>query len=105
MTAQHIEQRQVREAPIIPARRCGVTVLCAHAFLAILAGLALRLLFAFRFPASADDSVTYLQLARNWADYHVYALWLNGHLVPTDLRTPGYPAFLAGVAMIFGRSL
>ena len=105
MTAQHIEQQQVRESPIIPARRRGVTVLCAHVFLAILVGLALRLLFAFRFPASADDSVTYLQLARNWADYHAYTLWLNGHLVPTDLRTPGYPAFLAGVAMILGRSL
>ena len=98
-------QRQPQEAPIIPARRGGVTVLCTHAFLAILVGLALRLLFVFRFPASADDSETYLQLARNWADHHVYGLWVNGHLVPTDLRMPGYPAFLAGVAMVFGRSI
>ena len=97
-------QRQPPRAPIIPARRGGVTVLCAHAFLATLVGLALRLLFVFRFPTLSDDSQTYLQLARNWADHHVYGLWLNGHLVPTDLRMPGYPAFLAGLAMLFRRS-
>ena len=89
---------------IIPVPRGGVTALSVHAFLAILVGLALRLLFVFRFPASAGDSEIYLQLARNWADHHVYGLWQNGHLVPTDLRTPGYPAFLAGVALFFGRS-
>jgi hypothetical protein len=96
--------RQGRETPIIPAQRRGVTVLCAHAFLAILVGLALRLFFAFRFPAPADDSGTYIQLALNWIDHQIYGLWVNGNLVPTDLRPPGYPAFLAGVAMILGRS-
>ena len=98
-------QRQTPQPPIIPAQRRGVTVLCAHAFLAILAGLAIRLLFAIWFPSTSVDSEVYLQLARNWADHHAYALWLNGNLVPTDLRTPGYPAFLAGVAMIVGRSI
>ena len=93
------------ESSMIPARRDDVTFLRAHAFLAMLVGLALRLLFALRFPASADDSETYLQLARNWADHHVYGLWINGQLAPTDLRMPGYPAFLAGVAMLFGRSI
>jgi 4-amino-4-deoxy-L-arabinose transferase-like glycosyltransferase len=91
--------------PMIPARRHGVTVLCAHAFLAILTGLALRLLFVLRFPALAGDSELYLQLARNWADHHVYGIWLNGQLAPTDLRMPGYPAFLAGVAIVFGRAI
>jgi hypothetical protein len=90
---------------MVPSRRDGVTALCAHAFLAMLVGLALRLLFALRFPALADDSETYLQLARNWADHHVYGLWLNGQLVPDDLRVPGYPAFLAGVALVLGRSI
>ncbi len=97
-------QRRSLKAPIIPARRAGVTVLCASAFLATLVGLALRLLFVFRFPTISDDSQTYLQLARSWADHHVYGLWLNGRLVPTDLRMPGYPAFLAGLAMLFRRS-
>jgi hypothetical protein len=94
-----------REATIIPAGGNGVTALRTHAFLAIIAALGLRLLFVLRFPGSAGDSDLYLQLARNWTDHHVYGLWLNGYLVPTDLRTPGYPALLAGVALILGRSL
>jgi hypothetical protein len=104
MTNQPATQQPGREEMIIPARRESVTALCAHVFLAILVALGLRLLFVLRFPGSADDSGMYIQLARNWADHHVYGIWLNGHLVPTDLRTPGYPAYLAGVAMLFGRS-
>lgn len=93
-----------RAGSIIPAQPGGVTALSVHAFLAIMVGLALRLTFVFRFPASAGDSEIYLQLARNWASHHAYGLWQNGQLLPTDLRTPGYPAFLAGVALLFGRS-
>jgi hypothetical protein len=89
---------------MITARRTGVAALYIHTFLAAITGLALRLLFALRFPAQAGDSDLYLQLARNWADHHIYGLLLNGQLVPTDLRLPGYPAFLAGVALVFGRS-
>jgi hypothetical protein len=99
------KQPQGREGTIIPAGRGGVTILWSSTFLAILVALGLRLFFVLRFPSSSDDSEMYLQFARNWADYHVYGFWLNGHLVPTDLRTPGYPAFLAGVAFLFGRSL
>jgi len=73
---------------MIPARRTGVTALCIHAFLAMLTAVALRLLFDLQFPAPAGDSGLYLQLARNWADHHIYGLWLNGRLVPTDLRMP-----------------
>jgi len=47
----------------------------------------------------------YIQLARTLVDNHVYGFWLNGHLIPTDLRMPGYPAFLAGVGILFGRSV
>lgn len=47
----------------------------------------------------------YQQLARNWVDHHVYGLGLYRSLVPVDIRMPGYPAFLAGVAIILGRSL
>lgn len=105
MTAQPITQHRGRENPIIPAPPSGVTMLYAQMFLAALAGLALRLLFVFRFPASAGDSELYLQLGRSLADHHVYGLWLSGHLVPTDLRMPGYPAFLAGVTIFVRRSL
>jgi 4-amino-4-deoxy-L-arabinose transferase-like glycosyltransferase len=98
-------QRHGQEDSIIPSRSGGVTMLRAHVVLAVSTGLALRLLFALRFPVSTEDSATYIQLARNWADHHVYGLWLNGHLIPTDLRMPGYPAFLAGIAMLLGRSI
>jgi 4-amino-4-deoxy-L-arabinose transferase-like glycosyltransferase len=94
------------ETSIIPAPRGGVTALRTHAFLAMLVALTLRLLFVLRFPTSAaDDSEMYIQFARTWADYHVYGFLLSGHVVPADLRMPGYPAFLAVVAMLFGRSI
>ena len=94
-----------RKTSIIPAPCASVTALRTHAFLAIIVALALRLLFVFRFPGSAGDSDIYLQFARNWADHHVYGFWSNGVSVPTDLRMPGYPAFLAGVALVLGRSV
>lgn len=105
MTAQPIAQQQGRENPIIPASGGGVTMLCAQMCLAALAGLALRLLFVFRFPAATGDSNLYFQLGRNLLDHHVYGLWLNGHLIPTDLRMPGYPVFLAGIAILIRRAI
>jgi hypothetical protein len=90
---------------IIPAPPGGVTSVRFHAFLAIIVALSLRLLFVFWFPAPAGDSEMYINLARVWADHHVYGFVLNGHLVPTYLRMPGYPAFLAGIAMLFRRSI
>ena len=105
MTHQPATQPHAREDSIIPARRESVTALVVQAFLAILAALGLRLLFVFWFPGSSDDSEMYLQLARTWADHHVYGFVLNGQIFPTDLRTPGYPAFLAGVALLLGRSI
>lgn len=105
MTIPPAARSHGREATIIPSPPGGVTSVRVHAFLAIVVALGLRLLFVLRFPGSAGDSDLYLELARNWADHHVYGLVLDGHLVPTDLRTPGYPAYLAGVALLLGRSL
>ena len=105
MTHQPATQPHAREDSIIPGRRESVTALCVHAFLAIMAALGLRLLFVFWFPGSSDDSEMYIQLAHTWADQHVYGFVLNGQIYPTDLRTPGYPAFLAGVALLLGRSI
>ena len=104
MTERPIAQQPAPENPIITAPRGSVTVLSAWVFLAAVAGLALRLLFVLRFPASAGDSDLYFQLSRSLLDHHVYGLWLNGQLIPTDLRVPGYPAFLAGVTILLRRS-
>jgi 4-amino-4-deoxy-L-arabinose transferase-like glycosyltransferase len=70
---------------------------------ALLAGAALRLFFVWRFPATAGDTDVYAQFARNWLDHGVYGLTINGQVVPADLRTPGYPAFLALVYLFLGR--
>ena len=71
---------------------------------ALLAGLALRLFFVIRFPFSAGDTKFYDALARNWLYHGVYGLFVRGQLVPSDMRVPGYPAFLAAVYALCGPS-
>src|SRR5277367_3098455 len=71
---------------------------------ALAAGLALRLFFILHFPFYAGDTKFYEELARNWLYYGVYGLFVNGQLLPVDMRMPGYPAFLAGIYRIFGDS-
>ncbi len=56
------------------------------------------------FSAYVGDSQFYRELARNWLDHGVYGRFFLGHLVPVDMRMPGYPAFLAGVYGLFGRA-
>jgi 4-amino-4-deoxy-L-arabinose transferase-like glycosyltransferase len=67
-----------------------------------LAGLALRLLFLYRFPAITADSFIYGDIARNWLQHGIYGLTELDQIVPTYIRLPGYPAFLALVFRIFG---
>lgn len=71
---------------------------------ALLAGACLRLLFVFKFPATAGDTVIYEQLATNWHKYGKYAMDIGGQPVPVDLRMPGYPAFLAILYALTGRA-
>lgn len=76
-----------------------------HASAAALAGLALRAFFILKFPVSnVGDSPFYIELAWNWLKRGVYGLVVNGRLVPVDMRLPGYPAFLAGIFALAGRS-
>src|SRR3989442_11258830 len=75
-----------------------------HLLLAGLVGLGLRLFFVRRFATSAGDTAIYEELARNWLDHHVYGLFVGGQLTPVDLRLPGYPAFLAAIYALFGRT-
>ncbi len=76
----------------------------SYGHLALSLGLALRLFFIFRFPFHAGDTKFYDELARNWLDHRVYGLFVRGQLMPVDMRMPGYPAFLAVIYEIFGRS-
>jgi len=67
-------------------------------------GLCLRLLFVLRFPATSGDTVLYEQMATNWLKHGVYAMDVNGAIQPVDLRMPGYPAYLALVSLLTGKT-
>ena len=72
--------------------------------LAMAAGLALRLFFICHFPFYSGDTKFYEELARNWLDHGVYGLYVRGTLTAVDMRVPGYPAFLAAIYFVIGRS-
>src|SRR5215469_10723450 len=71
---------------------------------ALAAGLGLRLFFLLKFPADSGDTVLYEEIAANWLKHHVYAMDVQGALTPVDLRMPGYPAFLALIYALTGRT-
>src|SRR6267143_4949221 len=66
-----------------------------HLIPALFGGLLLRLFFIWRFPFYSGDTAYYEELARNWLYHGVYGFYSHGQLLPSDARTPGYPAFLA----------
>lgn len=77
----------------------------SHSVIALAAGFCLRLFFVLKYPVnSASDTVLYEQMATNWLLHHVYAMNVNGAIPPVDLRMPGYPAFLAIIYAITGRT-
>jgi 4-amino-4-deoxy-L-arabinose transferase-like glycosyltransferase len=69
---------------------------------ATLSAIALRLLFIFRVPAITADSFVYGDIAKNWLEQGIYGLSGLTRVSPTDIRLPGYPAFLAIIFRIFG---
>ena len=71
---------------------------------ALTCGLALRLFFTYHFPARSFDTRFYEELAANWRYHGVYGIFVQGQLLPVDMRMPGYPAFLAVIHRIFGAS-
>jgi hypothetical protein len=46
----------------------------------------------------------YEQIATNWLKHHVYAMNVGGALAPVDIRMPGYPAFLAVIYWLCGKT-
>jgi 4-amino-4-deoxy-L-arabinose transferase-like glycosyltransferase len=73
--------------------------------IAIAVGLVARLVATYRLSVRSSDSFLYEELARNWLRYGIYGVFHGGVPAPTDLRLPGYPAFIAGVYRVFGESL
>jgi hypothetical protein len=76
----------------------------SNPFVALAAGFCLRLFFVLEYSASSGDTVLYEQIAANWLKHHVYAMDVGGAVTPVDLRMPGYPAFLAIVYALTGRT-
>ena len=73
--------------------------------LAALAGLALRIFFIAKFPVTdSGDAPFYIELAWNWLKNRIYGFPVHGVLTPVDMRTPGYPAFLAAIFAFAGNS-
>ncbi|MGH9513248.1 MAG: glycosyltransferase family 39 protein [Terriglobales bacterium] len=66
------------------------------------AAIVLRLMFIFWFPSITTDSFIYGDIAKNWLQHGIYGVASAGEVVPTYVRLPGYPAFLAVIFAIFG---
>jgi hypothetical protein len=67
-------------------------------------GVGLRLFFVLRCPAESGDAPVYESLAANWLQHGSYSLLLDGRIISVDIRVPGYPAFLAIVYALTGRT-
>jgi hypothetical protein len=76
----------------------------SNPFTALAVGLCLRLFFVLKFPAGSGDTVIYEQIAANWLKHGAYAIDVAGQATPVDLRMPGYPAFLAIIYELTGRT-
>ena len=70
----------------------------------LLVGACLRLFIVLKFPATAGDTLIYDELATNWVKLGQYAMAVDGKPTPVDIRMPGYPAFLALIYALTGRT-
>jgi len=72
-------------------------------WLALLLGFVLRLVFVLHAPRIAGDTLMYGDIAKNWMHHWVYGFADSPDgPVPTLIRLPGYPLFLALCFRIFG---
>src|SRR5438067_6952031 len=51
-----------------------------------------------------DDGRVYAQIARNVLEQHVYSHETQPPFVPSLIRVPGYPLFLAAIYKVFGHT-
>jgi len=73
-------------------------------FVALAVGICLRLFFVLKFPSTSGDTLLYEQIAANWLKHGAYAMDVGGVVTPVDVRMPGYPAFLAILYALTGRT-
>lgn len=70
--------------------------------LTIAAAVALRLVFIFLWGVATPDTEVYADIAKTWLRNGVYGLEGAAGPVPTLIRLPGYPAFLAAIFAVAG---
>lgn len=68
---------------------------------AILA-LGLRILFVLKFNRVDGDSLIYGDIAKNWITHGIFGVSTAAGPVPTYIRLPGYPTFIAAIWAIVG---
>ena len=74
----------------------------AYALL-LLVALGFRLFIALRLPNDEpDDGKVYSQIAINLLEQHVFSHETQAPYVPSIIRLPGYPLFLAAIYKVFG---
>ena len=76
----------------------------SHPLTALATGLCLRLFFVLQFPQTSGDTALYEQFAANWLKRSIYGMAIDGVVKPTDMRVPGYPAYLAVVYALTGQT-
>ena len=59
----------------------------SNTFVALAAGLCLRLYFVLQYPANSGDTVLYEQIATNWLKHHVYAMTVGGKRISASLAS------------------
>jgi 4-amino-4-deoxy-L-arabinose transferase-like glycosyltransferase len=73
-------------------------------FAALCAGLILRLWFINHAARIAGDTFIYGDIAKNWLSHGIYGFTRdNAAPVPTLIRLPGYPLFMALCFAVFGQ--
>ena len=83
-------------------KRHGRRVWIAYLLLFLVA-FGFRLFVALRLPNDTPgDGVIYAQIARNVLEQHVYSHETQAPFIPSIIRLPGYPLFLAGIYSVFG---
>ena len=70
--------------------------------LALAAAVAFRLAFIFLWGVATPDSEVYADIAKTWLRTGVYGLEGGDGAIPTLIRLPGYPAFLAAIFAVAG---
>ncbi|HXZ80747.1 MAG TPA: glycosyltransferase family 39 protein [Terriglobales bacterium] len=68
-----------------------------------LAGFVFRIFFLLRFRLLTNDTFVYGAIAKNWIETGVFGFAGTPSPIPTWIRMPGYPAFLAAIWAIFGK--